>query len=60
MGETFVQKAIDGLICKLLPHFIQSAQFANHEKSGTISSRVHCQARFNFNFEEKFFDTLVI
>jgi len=60
MGETFVQKVADGLICKLLPYFTQSAQFTNHEKSGTISAPVQCQARFNRNFEENFFDTLAI
>jgi len=60
MGETFVQKAADGLICELLPHFTQSAQFTNHEKSRTISSPVQRQARLNLNFEEKNFDTLVI
>jgi len=60
MGDTFVQKAADGLICKLLPHFTQSAQFTNHETSGTISAPKQFQARFNLNFEKNFFDTLLI
>jgi len=32
--------------------------FTNHEKSGKISAPVQCQARFNLNFEENFFDIL--
>jgi len=27
MGETFVQKVVDGLVCRLWPHCTQSVQF---------------------------------
>jgi len=60
MGETSVQKASDGSVCKLWHHFTQSVQFHKPEKSGKISVPEQWQARFNLNFEEMFFDILVI
>jgi len=59
MGETFVQKAADGSVCKLWHHFPKVCNFTNHEKSGQISAPTQCQARFNLKYEKKFFIIII-